>query len=130
MVDDRSAAALAAAARLYKRKPNASMEDFRKVCVRADKGVGRLSGRRFNAKYILPFRRSAAARKKGSAGPGRATSARRPARAKLAAEEKIARLIRQRDAELLNAASDPMQVYQIASRVEEFAAELLKAAKT
>lgn len=129
MVDDRSTAALAAAARLYKRKPDATMEDFRKVCVRADKGVGRLSGRKFNAKYILPFRRSAAARKKATAGPGRTRKTRRAVRGKLTVEEKIARLVRQRDAELLNAASDPIRVYQIASRVEEFAAELLKAAK-
>ena len=131
MADDRSARALAAADRLFKRKPDATMEDFRKVCVRADKSVAKLSGRKFNAKYILPFRRSAAAQAKRTGRPTRRRTS-RPSRTrggKLTAEQKIARLVRERDAELLAAADDSTKVYQIASRVEEFAAELVKAAK-
>ena len=58
--DHRSARALAAAERLYKRKPDATTEEFRKVCERANKAIKKLSNRQFNASYVLPFRRSSA----------------------------------------------------------------------
>ena len=61
MPKDRSASALAAAERLFKRKPDATTEEFRKVCERADKGtISKVSNREFNASYVLPFRRSKA----------------------------------------------------------------------
>ncbi len=61
--DHRSARALAAAERLYKRKPNATTDEFRKVCERADKAIKKLSNRQFNASYVLPFRTSSASKR-------------------------------------------------------------------
>ena len=61
MAKDRSKRALAAAKRLYKRKPDGTTEEYRKVCERADKAtIGKLTNREFNASYVLPFPRSAA----------------------------------------------------------------------
>lgn len=67
MADNRSKRALAAAERLFKRKPDASTEEFRKVCERADKeAISKLDNRELNASYVLPFRRSAAMRGKST----------------------------------------------------------------
>lgn len=128
MPDDRSPRALAAAERLYKRKPDATMEEFRKVCERADKSVAKLSGRKFNAKYILPFRRSTAAKLKRE---GKAPRRRRrhAAPASATAAKKMAALIKQRDAELLQAAGDPVELYKLAADLDDFAAKLLAVAK-
>lgn len=134
MADHRSQKALAAAERLYKRKPDASTEEFRKVCERADKAtISKLTNREFNASYVLPFRRSAALRGKSTkkkrrkkTTKRRTTRARRNGRRAASTEQKVVRLIRQRDAELLEAAGDSSKVYDIASRVEEFAAEVVK----
>lgn len=148
MADHRSAKALAAAERLFKRKPDADTEEFRKVCERADKEtIAKLTNREFNASYVLPFRRSAAlkgkpktaAKKKKAKRRTKATSARkkttrkkrgRPAahRNGLTAERRIAQLIRARDEKLLQAAGDAMKVYHIASKIDEFAAELVSEA--
>jgi len=128
--DHRSERALAAAERLYKRKPDATTEEFRKVCERADKKtISKLSNREFNASYALPFRRSKALKgrhkragrrtKKATSGNGR----------RLSAQEKVARLIRHRDAEVMEAASDPRRAYEVAAGVEEFAGELLEVAR-
>lgn len=135
MADHRSQKALAAAERLYKRKPDADTEEFRKACERADKAtISKLTNREFNASYVLPFRRSAAlrgksAKKRRKKTKKRTTRAsrggRRGGRRAASAEQKVARMIRQRDAELLKGADDPSKVYDIASRVEEFAAELV-----
>lgn len=74
--DHRSARALAAAEGLYKRKPDAATEEFRKVCERADKGrIGKLSNREFIASYVLPLRRSKAL--KGRSSRKRKKTARR-----------------------------------------------------
>lgn len=159
MADDRSARALAAAERLFKRRPDAPTEDFRAVCERADPtAIAPLTNREFNGSYVLPFRRKAALRRKAKTtkkkakrrakpGPkpknGRRTRKKkttrkkkkkkttrkkrgRPARqAGLSAERRIAQLIRERDAKLLDAAGDAMKVYHIASKIDEFAADLV-----
>ena len=145
MAKDRSKRALAAAKRLYQRKPDGTTEEFRKVCERADKAtIGKLTNREFNASYVLPFRRSAALQGRVT-GKHRATKSsprsakkgtrrrttkgtQRGGRRKLTPERRIARLVRERDAELLQAANDPSKVYQIAAGVEEFAATILKVA--
>ncbi len=138
MAKDRSKRALAAAKRLYKRKPDGTTEEFRRVCERADKAtIGKLTNREFNASYVLPFRRSAALkgrvtgkRRTTKSSPQRATKGarRRGGRRKLTPERRIARLVRERDAELLQAANDPSKVYQIAAGVDEFAASIVKVA--
>jgi hypothetical protein len=46
----------------------------------------------------------------------------------MAPQQRVAQLVRQRDAALLNAAGDSTKVYEIAAGVEEFAAELVKIA--
>lgn len=144
MADHRSKKALAAAERLFKRKPDADTEEFRKVCERADKGtISKLTNREFNASYVLPFRRSAAL--KGKPKKAKTTQRRRRTKAvskkkrttrkkrgrpalrasNLSAERRIAQLIRERDEKLLQAAGDAMKVYHIASKIDEFAAELV-----
>lgn len=132
MADHRSARALAAAERLYKRKPDADTDEFRKVCERADKGtISKLSNREFNASYVLPFRRSAAlkGKKTGRRRKKRTTTGRgRRGRRGMSAEQRVAQLVRGRDAALLAAADDSARVYEIAAGVESFAAELVKAA--
>ena len=90
MMAERSSKALAATERLYKKKPKASSEEFRAVAVKADPSVAKLSGLSFNASYVLPFKRSAAAKagKKKTAkkvtrpkrGPGRPRKKRGPGR--------------------------------------------------
>jgi hypothetical protein len=165
MADRRSTAALAAAERLYKRKPDATTEEFRKVCERADPGnIGKLDNREFNASYVLPFRRSAALRgktggkrrkKKTARKAARATGpkngrktrkkakkarkttkatkrkARRTAAAAASVDfgtvQRVAQMIRERDAELLAAAGDLNRIYDIAAHVEAFAAEVVEA---
>ncbi len=87
---ERSKKALAATEKLYKKKPKASHEEFRKVAVKADPSVAKLSGLSFNASYVLPFKRSAAAKsgKKKAVkkvthpkrGPGRPRKKRGPGR--------------------------------------------------
>lgn len=61
--DDRSLKALEATAELFVKKPKASTEEFREVAEKADSSVKKLSPRSFNAKYVLPLKRSAAAAK-------------------------------------------------------------------
>jgi hypothetical protein len=55
--DKRSAAALAAAEKLFVRNPDATPEEFRKACSEADKSVATLGGRQFHARYVLPTKR-------------------------------------------------------------------------
>jgi len=144
MADHRSKKALAAAERLFKRKPDADTEEFRKACERADKEtISKLTNREFNASYVLPFRRSAAL--KGKPQKAKTTKRRRRTKAtsskkrttrkkrgrpavrasNLSAERRIAQLIRERDEKLLQAAGDAMKVYHIASKIDEFAAALV-----
>lgn len=156
MADHRSAKALAAAERLFKRKPDADTEEFRKVCERADQEtISKLTNREFNASYVLPFRRSAAlkgkpkktktTKKKATKKTKRRTKAKaaktkttrkkrgRPAArttGDLSAERRIAQLIRERDEKLLQAAGDAMKVYHIASKIDEFAAALVSEASS
>lgn len=156
MADHRSAAALAAAERLYQRKPDASTEEFRKVCERADPEISKLDNREFNASYVLPFRRSAALRgktggkrrkKKTKRTTARKTTRKKAKRkAKRKAKKKakrrafaagtaadfgtvqrVAQMIRERDAELFAAAGDLNKIYDIAAHVEAFAAEVVEA---
>lgn len=127
--DHRSVRALAAAARLYKRKPDATTEEFRKVCERADKAtIKKLTNRELNASYALPFRRSKALKVGSKKKVRRATTRRSRSRRKLSAQERISRLVRERDVAIMDAASDPRKAYEVASRVSEFTAELLKVA--
>jgi len=132
MADHRSARALAAAERLFKRKPDADTDEFRKVCERADKAtISKLSNREFNASYVLPFRRSAALKGKKTGGRRKkktTTSRGRRGRRGASAEQRVAQLVRDRDAALLAAADDSMKVYAIAAGVEAFAAELVRTA--
>jgi hypothetical protein len=132
MADHRSARALAAAERLFKRKPDADTEAFRKVCERADKEtISKLSNREFNASYVLPFRRSAAlkGKKTGKRRKKKATTRRaRAGRRGMSAEQRVAQMVRNRDAALLAAAGDSMKVYEIAAGVEAFAAEVVATA--
>lgn len=132
MADHRSKRALAAAERLFKRKPDADTDEFRKVCERADKEtISKLSNREFNASYVLPFRRSAAlkGKKTGKRRKKKATTRRgRGGRRGMSAEQRVARMVRDRDAALLAAAGDSMKVYEIAAGVESFAAEVVATA--
>jgi len=130
MADHRSERALAAAARLFKRKPDADTDEFRKVCERADKKtISKLTNREFNASYVLPFRRSAALKGKPTGRRRKKKKVtRRGGRRAMSAAQKVAQMIRQRDADLLEAAGDASRVYQIAAHVEEFAAEVVKVA--
>ena len=122
--------ALAAAERLYKRKPDATTEEFRKVCERADKAtIRKLSNREFNASYALPFRRSKALKGRSKKKARRTTGSRSRNGRRLSAQERISRLVRERDVAIMDAASDPRKAYEVASRVGEFAAELLKVAR-
>jgi len=61
--DDRSLKALEAVAALFSEKPSASTDEFREVAEKADSSVAKLAPRSFNAKYVLPLKRSAAAAK-------------------------------------------------------------------
>lgn len=65
--DDRSVKALEAVAALFTKNPKASTEEFRKVAEKADASIKKLEPRSFNAKYVLPLKRSAAA----AAGKGK-----------------------------------------------------------
>lgn len=134
--DHRSLRALAAAERLFKRKPDASTEEFRKVCERADKEtISKLDNREFNASYVLPFRRSKALRGKTTKKRTKKKTAKRKTKKKRAskwaakrgasAHDKIVKMIRERDAEVMAAAEDPQKAYEVAAGVEEFVAELL-----
>ena len=55
----------AAVARLYAKKPDASLDEFIAVARKADPGIKEPEDRRsFNAKYVLPLKRSAAAKRR------------------------------------------------------------------
>ena len=129
--DHRSTRALAAAQRLYKRKPDASTDEFRKVCERADKAMKKLSNRELNASYVLPFRRSKALKGKST---GKRTSKRSGGKPRGVSRserepltEQIAWLVRQRDGELLKASNNPARVYELAAQADDFAASLVRA---
>ena len=51
----------AAVARLYKRKPTATLDEFIATATRADPSVAKLEKRSFNGRYVLPLKRQAAA---------------------------------------------------------------------
>ena len=81
---ERSKKALTAVEKLYRINPNATTEEFRAAAVKVDPSIKKLLPRSFNARYVLPFKRSAAAkakpaekvtkkasRKKAKRGPGR-----------------------------------------------------------
>lgn len=138
--DKRSRRALAAAADLFKSNPNASTDEFRQVCERADKpAIRKLDNRVFNARYVLPFKRSAAARRGTSKptvrrGTSKPAGGARPARARghavkaaprrrrhLDGHGEIVRLIRERDRQVMAAANDPHKAYEVAAGVQEFA---------
>jgi hypothetical protein len=63
---------------------------------------------------------------KGRTKKGRKKTAERKASrgAKLAAHEKILKMIRERDAQILEAAGDPMKAYNVAPGVEELVSEV------
>ncbi len=128
--DHRSERALAAAERLYKRKPDATTEEFRKVCERADKAtISKLSNREFNASYALPFRRSKALRAKRGTSTKRGRASRTSTRSRGTAIEQMVRLVRERDLEVMKSAGDARQTYRIASEVEDFVRKLVDLAK-
>ncbi len=159
---ERSQKALTAVEKLYKRKPNATTEEFRAAVEKADPSIKKLLPRSFNARYVLPFKRSAAAKakpakkatkkastKKAKRGPGRprktvakkrgpgrprkkTTATRvtkkkaRRGRPRLSAQEKIKRLIVERDGQILAAAGDPAKAYAAAANVDAFVEKVVK----
>lgn len=80
--DDRSIEALEAVARLFAQNPKASTGEFRTVAEKADSGIQKLSPRSFNAKYVLPLKRSAAA------APGKGKTAAKKAAERITAKAK------------------------------------------
>ena len=142
--DGRSASALAAAERLYKRRPDATTEEFRRVCERADKDtISKLSNREFNASYVLPFRRSRALKGRVSSKKG----AKKPSSKRVAKKESVhtrtttlvsdralataRRLILDRDRQVLKTmtGSDPQAAYDLAAALDEFIVHLAQALK-
>jgi hypothetical protein len=47
----------------------------------------------------------------------------------LSAREQVVRMVRERDMEIMEAVNDPHKMYAVASRVEEFAAEIARLAE-
>jgi hypothetical protein len=137
----------AACARLYKRKPDASLDEFIAVAQKADPSIKEPKDRRsFNAKYVLPLKRSAAAKRRPrrevaakrttkKRGPGRSPKKIRPGRptkrsgitaAKFAS---IKKMIISREQELMAAAGDYTKSYQLATEIDNFIEKLVKKVK-
>lgn len=152
--EDRSLKALNATAELFAKKPKASTKEFREVAEEADSSIGKLSPRSFNAKYVLPLKRSAAAAKgKGKTAAKKAaeritakaakrkakkkTKKRKTRRKKRAAASgdgevsaaefnAVKKLIEQRDKQLMDAAGDASKAYEIATGVDSFVEKVVK----
>lgn len=153
--DDRSLKALEATAELFVKKPKASTEEFREVAEKADSSVKKLSPRSFNAKYVLPLKRSAAAAKgKGKTAAkkaaeritakaaGKKTRKKRKTRRKAkrktkravsgdgeisaAAFNAVKKLVQQRDKQLMDAADDASKAYEFATGVDSFVEKVVK----
>jgi hypothetical protein len=153
MADDRSAAALAAAEKLIKRKPDATTAEFRTVCERADKSIAKLTGRQFNALYVLPTKRrlgftksrrksKATAKAKPRAkrktrrrsANGRRRGARRRAagRGRVSGRALARKLVLDRDQQVrdvLVKGSDQQAAYELGANVDAFVDEIAAALK-
>jgi len=71
----------AATARLYAKKPDASLDEFIAVARKADPSIKEPKDRRsFNAKYVLPLKRSAAAKKRPKTAAKKTAKKRGPGR--------------------------------------------------
>jgi hypothetical protein len=151
MADDRSAAALAAAEKLIKRKPDATTAEFRAVCERADKSIAKLTGRQFNALYVLPTKRrlgftktrrksKAKAKSKPRPANGRRRGARRrkakrrTRRAgKLSGRARARQLVLDRDQQVrdvLVKGNDQHAAYELGANVDAFVDEIAAALKS
>ena len=148
MADDRSAAALAAAEKLIKRKPDATTAEFREVCERADKSIAKLTGRQFNALYVLPTKRrlgftKSRSKSKAKAKPRPANGRRRGARrrkakrrtrraGKLSGRARARQLVLDRDQQVrdvLVKGNDQHAAYELGANVDAFVDEIAAALK-
>jgi hypothetical protein len=149
MADDRSAAALAAAEKLIKRKPDATTAEFRAVCERADKSIEKLTGRQFNALYVLPTKRrlgftksrgkskakmGAKKKTRRRSANGRRRGARRRAagRGRLSGRALARKLVLDRDQQVrdvLVKGSDQQAAYELGANVDAFVDEIAAALK-
>jgi len=82
----------AAVARLYARKPDASLDEFIAVARKADPSIKEPKDRRsFNAKYVLPLKRSAAAKKRPKTAKKKTAKKRGPGRPRKKVAKKAAK---------------------------------------
>ena len=82
----------AATARLYAKKPDASLDEFIAVARKADPSIEAPKDRRsFNAKYVLPLKRSAAAKKRPKTAAKKAAKKRGPGRPRKKVAKKAAK---------------------------------------
>lgn len=150
---NKSEKAAAAVEALFKKKPDASTDEFLEVAVAADpslKGVGKRS---FNATYLLPMKRAAggfkkktkkkrATKKKAKAtrrAGGRKKTGRRKARGRRggangavspAARERVRELILDRDRQVLDTVGregDAQAAYELGARLDSYIDELAAA---
>lgn len=141
---EKSAKATAAIESLYARKPDATLDEFLAVAVKADPSLEGIAKRSFNARYLLPMKRAAnppkkrgrkkAAAKKtptarkaaGKTSGGKATRRRvRPAAADSRSEAR--QLVLNRDQRLLDALrsnGDPQVAYELAAGIDDFVEKL------
>lgn len=129
--------------RLFKRKPDASTDEFLEVATAADASLKGIGKRSFNASYLLPLKRAAnagkpkkkRAKKKAAArkttakkGTGkRAARGRRKAAAggdvSAAARTRVRELILERDQEVLDTlgkGGDPKAAYELGARLDGY----------
>lgn len=81
-----------AVAQLYAKKPKASLDEFIAVARKADPDIKEPRDRRsFNAKYVLPLKRSAAAKRRPKAAAKKSTKKRGPGRPRKKVTKKTAK---------------------------------------
>jgi hypothetical protein len=140
---DKSAKATAAIESLFARKPDATLDEFLAVAVKADPSLEGIAKRSFNARYLLPMKRAAAPKKKRRtkkkvAAKQTATRKKRVTRKKKATRRRgrpaassgrsqARRLVLERDQQLLDALrsnGDPQAAYELAAGIDDFVEKL------
>lgn len=139
----KSQKAAAAVESLFRKKPDASTDEFLEVAVAADSSLKGIGKRSFNASYLLPLKRAANPTKKKrrskkkaasrtSAAPGRRTGKRRSPRSSVSpvARARLRDLVLGRDQQVLQTLTgdgDARAAYELGANLDGYIEELASA---
>lgn len=147
---DKSQKAADAVEKLFKRKPDADLDEFMEVAAKADSSIDPgMDKRSFNAIYVLPLKRKASSgkskskkksgskkKKSGSKKKSKKRTSRRKTRKRgvSAAGRSAARsLILERDQQVIDTlgpGADPREAYELAAEIDDYIDRLHKALKS